>query len=1014
MPARLAVCLSSTVRASHRHHVATVAAVCAAAAALPLLPAVAGAWGPPRSGGLGAQTMRGGPGADYLRGAEGPDDVRGNGGADLLTGDTGPDSVRGGAGSDTISGAAGIDVLSGAAGIDVLSGGPGNDIITGGFGADAIRGGPGADALAGDNDTDTLFGDEGDDVLHGGSGADQLDGGDGDDRIFSDTGADAISGGPGRDTLVIDGSAFVRASCGPGRDTLYVVVAADATADYAGRGILATWAGDCEDVKVTDSLADPNKGMTYLAPDGGGARTGGARDDILLGGPGADALRGGDGRDVLWGLRQPGVQSVAADVLDGGDGDDTVYGGPGPQTISGGDGDDFLEGGIGDGKISGGRGDDTIRLRGAGLTNVDAGAGNDTIHARGTARARIRCGSGRDVAYADGGDQVARDCERRVGIAVRRARPRATYADALGATPGLVHWWRLGENPDAGAYRFNEISDAVGGAKGSWSAGRVGVPGVVDDGDTAWESFDPQYAGHLSLGIPTTILHGRFTFEAWFRADDLGGTPRAMLTDTTSGSVDGVVLVREIDGSLRASIASSTDGGLILMRTPALNLTPASWHHIALTRADDRVAIYVDGNLSAETPATPITIDAVSYGIGVGLSYGNYRDWLGAIDEIALYDRPLDGATLFAHAHAGDDGGAPVARVEPPLAVVLPNTAVLNLASDRAGSSFRCARDEIEVYGPCKPQTPLFGLPDGDHELRVIATSRTGVVQTAPTVVRFRLDARIPGTLLVLRLSPDGDGRAIASFGSEGASHFECRGHRGYLPGNWVACTPPIDLERNAHFAVRAVDDAGNRDPYPASVYVPPSGQGVTGAWALQTFAGARAEALISHEPGVGLAGLGLQCRVDARDWAACSKTLRLPILDAGSHSLQVRQTVAGETALTAPISWTVGPGSGQTAIVGLQAPLVLERNRSLLRRAPHVRFALNAPAAIELEVLRRGRPVIAVRTAGRSGSNVLEIPAAKLYALGTGRYTVRVAARAGSGARTVQQLALAIVPPLR
>ena len=488
-----------------------------------------------------------------------------------------------------------------------------------------------------------------------------------------------------------------------------------------------------------------------------------------------------------------------------------------------------------------------------------------------------------------------------------------------------------------------------------------------------------------------------------------------MLTDTTLGSVDGVVLVREVDGSLRASIASSGDGAQVLLRTPALNLTPASWHHIALTRADDRVAIYVDGNLSAETPATPLNIVAVSYGIGVGLSFGPYRDWLGAIDEVALYDRPLDGATLFAHAHAGDDGSAPVARVDPPLAAVLPNTGVVNLASDRAGASFRCSRDEIESFGPCKPQTPLFGLPDGDHELRVIATSRTGVAQTTPTVVRFRLDARIPGTLLVLRLSPDGDGRAIASFGSEGASRFECRGHRGYLPGNWVACAPPIDLERNAHFEVRAVDDAGNRDPYPASVYVPPSGVGVTGAWALATFAGARAEASISHEAGGGgLAGLGLQCRVDDRDWAACSKTLRLPILDAGAHALRVRQTVSGETAVTAPITWTVGPDSGQTAIAGLQAPLVLERNRSLLRRAPNVRFALNAPAAIELEVLRRGRVVIGVRADGRSGSNVVALPAAKLHALGTGRYTVRLSARLGTGARTVQQLALAIVPPLR
>ena len=407
-----------------------------------------------------------------------------------------------------------------------------------------------------------------------------------------------------------------------------------------------------------------------------------------------------------------------------------------------------------------------------------------------------------------------------------------------------------------------------------------------------------------------------------------------MLTDTRRGSIGGVVLVREIDGSLRASIASSTDGGQVLLRTPALNLTPASWHHIALTRADDRVAIYVDGNLSAETAATPIDDRTRSYGFGVGLRFGPYSDWLGAIDEIALYDRPLDAATLFAHAHAGDDGGAPVARVDPPLAAVLPNTAVVNLAADRAGASFRCARDEIEFYGPCKPRTPLFGLPDGDHELRVIATSRTGVAQATPTVVRFRLDAPIPGTLLVLRLSPDGDGRAIASFGSAGASRFECRGHRGYLPGNWVACTPPMDLERNAQFEVRAVDDAGNRDPYPAAVYVPASGQGVDGC------AGA-ADVRRRARRGVDRPRAGR--RRPRRPRPAMSR--RRPRLggvleEAAAADPRRRRARAagasdgvGRTAVTAPMTWSVGPGGGQTAIAGLQAPLVLERNRSLLRR---------------------------------------------------------------------------------
>ncbi len=993
--------------------------IVAGVAASLALPASAAGWGKPRSGGLGHQTLRGGPGADYLRGAEGPDSVRGNGGADLLTGDTGPDSVSGGSGSDTISGGAGNDVLTG---------GTGHDVLSGGFGADGIYGGPGDDALEGANDTDTLAGGDGNDVLRGGSGADRLDGGAGADRIFSDTGADEISGGPGDDTIVIDGSAFVHARCGTGHDRLYISVAADATADYAGRGMLASYTADCELVRLTDALTDPNKGVTYLAPDAGGEHAGSARDDTLLGGPGPDTLRGGDGDDVLWGLRQPGVPSAARDILDAGAGDDTVYGGPALQVISGGPGDDFLEGGIGDGTITGGPGKDTIRLRGVGLTKVDAGAGNDTIHARGTGRGRITCGSGRDVAYADTGDLVARDCERVVGQrAVRRsagpatferlAEAQGTYADAVAATPGLRHWWRLGEQIPTGGYATFHIVDRVGNGIGGGYSGTLGVPGVVDDGDTAFETTNLQYPGHISLGIDDAELHGEFTFEAWFRPDDRGAT-RALLTDTRLGSIDGVVLVRERDDSLHALIASSTDAARVDLRTAPLDLQPASWHHIALTRTADRIAIYVDGAVAAEGPATPVSISGGNFGVGVGQRVGVYQDWIGGIDEIALYDRALDAATISAHRHAGDDGGAPVARIDPPLAAVLPGGSVAHLAADRAGASFRCALDAGETYIPCKSELSLNLLPDGDHDLRVLATSRTGVAQTAPpATAHFRLDTAIPVTLLVVRISPDGDGRAIASFGSNAITGFECRSSFNPLPtpADWAPCRPPMDVARNRPFEVRAVDAVGNRDPTPARVYVPAAGHGIGATPVLPTFAGARAEALMAGEGADQLAARTYQCRVDGRDWAVCPSSYRLPILDAGPHALQVRQIGAGGGASTAPIVWNVGPQAGQTEIAGLQAPLVLERDARLLRRAPTVRFALSAPAAIEVAVLRRGgRPAIRVAAAGRTGANLVALPSRRLHALGTGRYTVRVVVRAGGGAPTAQQLALAIVPALR
>ncbi len=485
-----------------------------------------------------------------------------------------------------------------------------------------------------------------------------------------------------------------------------------------------------------------------------------------------------------------------------------------------------------------------------------------------------------------------------------------------------------------------------------------------------------------------------------------------MLSEVDTGANSGLSLLREASGALRAVITSGGEQRVDLA-TPQLNLAAFSWHHVALTRADDRIAIYVDGVLKAETPATPIQLGGSSYSVGVGRQFSGYTSWDGGIDEIALYDRPLDAATLFAHATAGDDGSAPVARADPPLGPLQPRSGVINLTTDKAGASFRCSLDAA-TYAPCRANYALDKLSEGTHELRVLATSRTGVVQAAPTVLRFAVDAGLPGTVLAVRLAPLDDGRAIVTFGSDSATRFECRRGPGFpsQDAGYVPCSAPMDVAPGAKFEVRAVDPAGNRDPNPASVFIPPAGAGFGYLVPIPTFAGSRAEARLSGEWS---SGPEFQCRIDARDWAACSTNVLLPILDPGAHRLQVRQPYGGTLGTSAPMTWTVAPRPGDVAIAGLQMQLVIERGARLVRRAPRVRFALSHPAAVVVEVLRRGgKPAIRVAASGVTGANLVKIAARKLNALGEGRYTVRVTARGATGRTAVQSLPLAIVPPLR
>src|SRR3954447_17472699 len=348
--------------------------------------------------------LHGGGAADTLHGAGGNDVLRGNAGGDTLFGESGPDQLWGGAGDD---------VLDGDSGIDLLDGGPGDDIVSGGFGADTIRGDGGNDTLDGGADDDKVSGGDGNDVLHGQTGTDLVDGGAGDDEVYADSGPDTLLGGAGDDTVYANtGGAVQRVDCGEGDDVLFMNPY-DEPGGVSDRQMIDDGrVAGCEQIVAAAPVADPTKGVKYLAKDSGGRKQGTELDDNLLGGTGADQIFGLDGNDIIWGKYQAGRASSASDVLDGGPGDDTIYGGPGATRILGGSGDDKITGGTGRNTISGGDGRDVIRLRGRARNVVSGGAGNDVIQAVGGRGNRISCGPGRDKVVAHRADGVARDCER--------------------------------------------------------------------------------------------------------------------------------------------------------------------------------------------------------------------------------------------------------------------------------------------------------------------------------------------------------------------------------------------------------------------------------------------------------------------------------------------------------------------------------------------------------------------------------------------------------------------------
>ena len=142
-------------------------------------------------------------------------------------------------------------------------------------------------------------------------------------------------------------------------------------------------------------------------------RTGGDKDDRILGGLAPDMLVGGRGDDRLFGR-------AGTDCLSGGPGNDRLDGGSGADRLGGGPGYDRLKGGRGNDRLDGGTHDDRI-IGGPGRDAFMGGEGNDRINARDRRRERIDCGPGRDRAKVDRKDRVVR-CER--VLRPKRARGR--------------------------------------------------------------------------------------------------------------------------------------------------------------------------------------------------------------------------------------------------------------------------------------------------------------------------------------------------------------------------------------------------------------------------------------------------------------------------------------------------------------------------------------------------------------------------------------------------------------
>ncbi|MBN8249765.1 MAG: LamG domain-containing protein, partial [Verrucomicrobia bacterium] len=205
---------------------------------------------------------------------------------------------------------------------------------------------------------------------------------------------------------------------------------------------------------------------------------------------------------------------------------------------------------------------------------------------------------------------------------------------------GLVAWYPLDVGPE------NLAPAGQPGTAGVESYG----PGKVRGAAT----FDGLNPG-IVLPEDPRMRTQEFTVEAWVR--------RASTTASSQASpADGAVFS---GGTRSYAMAIRSDGVLYLSHVGEVSipsdgrLLDTEWHHVAMAKSGSQMFFYLDGLPVGVRDLGGIVFDlSTPFAIGsLGVPFfGIHYAFLGSVDELGFYDRPLSGTEIFSIWSAGDRG----------------------------------------------------------------------------------------------------------------------------------------------------------------------------------------------------------------------------------------------------------------------------------------------------------------------------------------------------------------------
>jgi hypothetical protein len=244
-------------------------------------------------------------------------------------------------------------------------------------------------------------------------------------------------------------------------------------------------------------------------------------------------------------------------------------------------------------------------------------------------------------------------------------------------------------------------------------------------------------------------------------------------------------------------------------------------------------------------------------------------------------------------------------------------------SSPDGSATFECSFDSDPRFGPCSGESshrPAQALADGSHQFAVRAVDPHGNRDRTPALAWVRVDTKDPETTITDR--PDSVTRDSVPgfrFRANESAAFECRfdGEAFGLCSGGQAHSPTQPLADGSHtFEVRASDEAGNRDPSPATFTfvvdtLPPDTEVRQGPPSFSS--DNRPHFEFDSEPGA-----TFECAMNEESFQHCDRSYRPEeALADGEHVLTVRAVDRARNHDRTPSSheFTVDTRSPQTQI---------------------------------------------------------------------------------------------------